>query len=207
MKLSLASESDQAFLELLDQARQGDQLALGELIDRYRPYLLKIAHDEGDTDLKPKVADSDLVQFTCLDAVRGFGQFRGRTSHEMLGWLRKILIHRLQGVRDHFRADKRPVEVPLPAESGEVESTLSATGSSPSDQAVHREEREVVEIALQALPPDDRRIVEMRQKEAVAFADIARQFHMTEDATRKRWMRAIRVLQDEVRRLYGHSSD
>lgn len=207
MQLSLSSESDQEFFELLDRARQGDQAALGRLIDRCRPYLLKIAHDEGDSTLQGKVGESDVVQFACLDAVRGFGQFRGRTSVEMFHWLRQIVIRRLHGMRDHYLADKRPVEVPFPADLVDSKNdTLEAPISSPSDHAMHCEEREVLEIALKALAEPDRMLIEMRQKEGLAFAEIGKQLHVTEEAARKRWARAIQSLQEKVRRLYGLSS-
>ncbi len=207
--MSVSPESDQEFFELLEQARKGDPDALGRLIDRCRPYLTKLAHDEGDTSLQGKVSDSDLVQYACLDAVRGFGQFRGRTSHEMLGWLRQILLYRLKGLRDRYHAQKRDVGIESPLQFSVDDSNnaqLQAPATSPSEQVVRQEEREVLELALRGLSAPDRTIIEMRHQGGHPFAEIARRLHLTEEAARKRWARAVQSLQDEVRRLYGLSS-
>lgn len=209
MEFSLSSDSDHEFFELLRQARKGDATALGRLIDCSRPYLLKIAHDEGDSGLQAKVGESDLVQDACVDAVRSFRQFRGRTSKEMLGWLRQILMYRLSGVRDQYDAEKRAVDAETPLQTDANDSRndkLRAPTSSPSEQVVHKEEHEVVERALKALSEPERTIIEMRQKDGHAFPEIARLLHLTEEAARKRWVRAIQTLQDEVQRLYGHRS-
>lgn len=203
MKASLPADSDQEFFELLGLARRGDPDALGKLIERCRPYLLKIAHDEADANLQAKVGDSDLVQYTCLDALRAFEQFRGGTSQEMLGWLRQILRYRINGMRDQFRAGKRAIgtEIPLQVDTDDSHTdNLEASASSPSEHAVRQEEREMLEHALKGLPDLDRAIVEMRQKDGRAFAEIARQLHLTEDAAQKRWVRAIQALQKKVRR-------
>jgi RNA polymerase sigma-70 factor (ECF subfamily) len=207
VKFTVPSGSDQEFFELLEQARGGDQDALGRLIDCCRPYLLKIAHDEGDSTLQPKVGDSDLVQYACLDAVRSFRQFRGRTSREMLGWLRQILLSRLSGVRDHFDADKRGLELPLPSNLNDSRNeALQDSTAPPSEHALRKEEREVMEDALRVLSAPERAVIEMRQKDGLAFAEIARVLRVTEDAARKRWARAIQSLQAEVQRRYGQPS-
>lgn len=209
MNVTVSSESDHEFRELLEQARKGDLDALGRLIDCCRPYLMKVAHDEGNSSLQGKVGDSDLVQYACLDAVKSFGQFRGRSSKEMLGWLRQILVYRLSGVRDQYHAEKRNVnaERPMVANPDDSrEDILEASTSSPSDHVVRQEEREVLELALRALSASDRTIIELRHIGGHAFAEIARQLHLTEDAARKRWVRAIQALQEKVRRLYGFSS-
>ena len=203
MKATLPSDSDQEFIDLLELARKGDPDALGHLIDRCRPYLLKIAHEEGDADLQAKVGDSDMVQYTCLDAVRAFPQFRGRSSAEMLGWLRQILRYRINGIRDQFKADKRDLsaEISLQIDTDDSRNdNLQASTSSPSEQAVHQEERDLVERALRGLSELDRAIIEMRQKDGQAFAEIARQLHLTEEAAQKRWVRAIQTLKEKVRR-------
>ncbi len=51
-------------------ARGGSFTALGQLLDHYRDYLLRIANTELESDLAPKVNPSDLVQDTFLQAAK-----------------------------------------------------------------------------------------------------------------------------------------
>ena len=201
----MPSSSEQEFLELLSQARRGDQDALGQLIQRYRPYLMKIAHDEADASLQGKEGDSDIVQDACTKAYQIFLQFQGCTSSEMRAWLRKILLRRVGDLRDQYFAVKRDVRAEISlqdlATQDSCNDRLEATLSSPSEQVVRQEEREILETALKHLSELDRTIIEMRQKDGRSFADIARQLHLTEDAAQKRWVRAIQTLQEKVRRL------
>jgi RNA polymerase sigma-70 factor (ECF subfamily) len=201
--------SQPPFDRLLELARQGSADALGELIDLCRPYLLQVAYDEGDSNLQGKIGDSDVVQYTCLDAVRAFQQFRGGTPQEMRGWMTQILRRRLDRLRNHYDAEKRGTgaEIPLQPDSHDSRHDhLLANVACPGEQAERQEEREVMECALNALPEPERAIIEMRQKLGQPFAEIARILHTTEEAARKRWVRAIQSLQQEVQRRYGLQS-
>ena len=58
--------------------------------------------------LHGKVAASDLVQETLLEAGRDFAHFGGHTRHELLGWLRRILLNNLADAnRRYLYAEKR----------------------------------------------------------------------------------------------------
>src|SRR5947208_3256303 len=50
--------------ELLRLARQGESEALGRLLQGYRPYLLRIAHDELPVALQTKAGSSDVLPDT-----------------------------------------------------------------------------------------------------------------------------------------------
>ena len=80
---------------LLVRARAGDAAALGQLLERYRNYLLALARVQIGRRLQRKVEEGDLVQETFLEAHRAFGRFRGTTEAEFAYWLRQILAARL----------------------------------------------------------------------------------------------------------------
>jgi RNA polymerase sigma-70 factor (ECF subfamily) len=208
VNLPSAPGSDQEFLELLVQARQGDNHALGILINRYRPYLLKIAGDEADTELQAKEGESDLVQDAYLNAVRAFPLFKGQTQHDLRAWLRRILLNQISGSRAHYHADKRAIDAEIPLQTLDGNDSrndnLAANISTPSEQFVRAEERRLFELALQTLPDIDRAVIAMRQKDGCPFAEIARRLNMTEDTAQKRWVRAIRALEEKVNRLDEH---
>jgi RNA polymerase sigma-70 factor (ECF subfamily) len=190
--------SEQEFIDLLTQARQGDTRALGDLIGRYRPYLLKIAYDEGDTNIQAKEGESDIVQDAYVRAIRAFKQFKGQTQQDLRAWLRGILLHQIHDTRERYKSDMRDIaaEVPLEQSVG----TLPASESTPSAHLIHDEERAQIEAALLTLSELDRAVIVMRQKDGLSFAQIARHLHQNEDAIRKRWARAIETLEEKVNR-------
>ena len=74
----------EGFGRLIDEARGGSALAMGQLMERCRRYLLLVANDSLDSDLRPKVGASDLVQDTFLEAHQDFSHFHGTTERELL---------------------------------------------------------------------------------------------------------------------------
>ena len=110
--LPVPDEAGQADPErLLGQARRGEDQALGELLEFYRPYLSLLARLKSDRQLQAKLDHSDLVQDTCLAAHRDFAQFLGTTEPEFTAWLREIMAHTAANlIRDH-RRQRRDVRI------------------------------------------------------------------------------------------------
>jgi len=197
--------SDQEFLDLLQQARHGDQHALGRLINRYRQYLLRIACDEADTDLQGRDGDSDYVQDACVKAICAFQRFHGATAKEMRAWLRSILLNQISDARKHALTQKRNIRAEVPLQNIDTGDSrnekLAVTNCSPSDQIMRQEERTILETALADLSDLDRVIFEMRHKDGYAFVEIARQLNLSEEAAQKRWARVVNTLKQKARRL------
>ena len=92
---------------LLPTTQPGSSEDWGELLERFRAYLLLVANEELDTDLQAKLGASDLVQETLLEAHQGRGEFRGKTYGELLAWLRQILLNNLANYRRHYQQTGR----------------------------------------------------------------------------------------------------
>ena len=76
------------FLARLENSRHDADLGLGQLLEAYRPYLLRIANEEIDADLRGKAGGSDLVQQTFLEVHKDFANFQGTTDvvADVVGW-------------------------------------------------------------------------------------------------------------------------
>src|SRR5437868_11790651 len=87
-----------------------EQLAMtGEMIERFRGYLLLLARSHIDPRRHTKLEASDLVQQTMLAGFEKRGQFRGNCEAELAQWLKQILVHQLaDAVRAEVR-DKRNI--------------------------------------------------------------------------------------------------
>jgi RNA polymerase sigma-70 factor (ECF subfamily) len=188
---------------LLPAARAGSKEALGELLEACQAYLLLIAQQELAPDLRPKGGASDLVQETFLDAYRDFAQFQGTTPPELLGWLRRLLLHNLANFTRGYRdTAKRQASAEVPLEGGRSSvdwaSGLMADGSTPSGQAMAHEQAQAVQQALERLPADYRQVILLRYQEELSFEEIGRLMERSANAAEKLWARAIQRLQHEL---------
>src|SRR5881227_2251 len=97
--------------QFLGLARAGSGPALGQLLELYRKYLTLLVRLQIGRRLQGKVDAADLVQDTFLQAHRDFGQFRGTTEEELIGWLRQILAHSLAMCVRRYGAQRRDVRL------------------------------------------------------------------------------------------------
>jgi RNA polymerase sigma-70 factor, ECF subfamily len=191
---------------LLQQARAGDGLTLGRLLELYRASLVVLARIQIGQRLQGKVDASDIVQEAFLGAYRDFPQFRGATEKEFRAWLRQILASLLANLIRHYRGTKgrdirleRQLALELEQSSQALDRGLQARHSSPSHQAMRREESVLLAEALGRLPEEARELLILRHLEGLSFPEIARRQNRTIDSVKKQWPRALASL----RRLMG----
>lgn len=175
---------------LLTQARSGSARALGALTELYRPMLLKLANDEVDSDLRTKVAPSDLVQDSIVAAIDGFGTFRGETANAFQGWLFAILQNQLVENVRRYRTQKR--DVTLEQRTPELHETDEE--SVPGEIAEAREQVDRLLRGIEKLDEESQTVVQLRYIENRSFDSIGEQLQISHDAARRRWLSAIEEL-------------
>jgi RNA polymerase sigma-70 factor (ECF subfamily) len=184
-------------------ARTGSREALGEALQAYRAYLLLIAQQELDPELRAKGGASDLVQETFIDAQRLLGRFEGATEEAWAAWLRELLLYNLGDFVRRYRATgKRRVgrEVGQPAGDSSTDrgGELAADTASPSVTAMAAEQVVALERALDRLPADYREVLTLRYQGDLSFEDIGQRLGRSGNAARKLWLRALRKLEQEL---------
>ena len=95
--------SNEPFQTTVESARKGSSSALGTLFEECRKYLLLVANRQLGESIQAKVAASDLVQETFLQAQQVFGRFEGTNREELLAWLKRILDFKLAQQRARLR--------------------------------------------------------------------------------------------------------
>lgn len=184
-------------------ARAGSGEALGRLLQLCRNYLLLVANEQLDADLRGKGGASDLVQETFLEAQRDFARFQGATEAEWLAWLRRILVNNAGNFTRRFRTGKRDAgrEVML-GSADSAGPVLPDSLLTPSSQAMEREEAAALQQALARLSDDYRRVLVLRYQDGRSFAEIGRLLERSAEAARKLWARAMERLQEESERAH-----
>ncbi len=147
-----------------------------EDLHRYRDYLILLARLQCDPRWQHLMDPSDLAQQTLLKAHENFGQFRGGSEAELLGWLRRILTNQLvDAVRKFHREEKEALRIQASVESTSLrlEGLLQSQGPSPSDQLLHEERLLQLAHALQDLPDEQRQALEWHYLKEESVKDIA----------------------------------
>jgi RNA polymerase sigma-70 factor, ECF subfamily len=182
---------------LLEQARAGDEAALGRLLELYRNYLRLVARTLIGQALRVRLDASDLVQETFLKAAREFSQFLGSTEPELTAWLRQILVRTLANQAKHHRRQGRDyqrqesLEAMLDRSSAAVQQALATPTETPSTHAVRREQAVLLADALEKLPAHYREVFILRNLEHIPFDQIAARMGRSPGGTRVLWKRAM----------------
>ena len=188
--------------ELLRRARAGDPEATGELLERHRAYLSLLARRALDQRVQARVAPSDIVQQTMLEAQRDLVGFRGQNSAEFAAWLRHILQHNVHEILDqHLGAQKRAVtrEQRLPTDEGDTghpRQLPADNQSSPSQRAMRGEQAVQLAEAIESLPTDQREAIRLRYLEGLTLKELAEQLDRSEAAVAGLLKRGLRKLRD-----------
>ncbi len=186
---------------LLHEAKKGGAPEKGKLLSLYANYLKIIAQSQLDRRIRRRVSPSDLVQETLLEAHRDFSDFRGLTSAEFIGWLRRILVHNLIRVTEkHLQADKRDVRrevyihrfhASVEHSNSQLEHVLAGRFESPSKELGRHERMRLLADAIAELSDEKRQVIVLRHIEGLPFAEIASQMERTSGACRMLWLRAM----------------
>lgn len=189
---------------LLSKARGGHEQSIGELLQKYRNYLMLLAITQIKRRLQPLVSPSDVVQETMLRAHRHFAQFQGQSEQELLAWLRRILLTNLaRFVEQHVLAAKRDVRRVVSLEQiqrnldeskGCFTSILHTDGETPSALAQRNEDAALLAERLTQLPPLYREVLVLRNIQGHSFEEVAARLDRSPGAARMLWLRALEKL-------------
>lgn len=183
--------------ELLQAARRGDQAALGELLQQFRPYVRVLTEAAWRGQAPARQDDSDLMQDTMLTAHQAFARFRGETIAEFAGWLRTLAL-RTVGLARRAQVATGKRSISREQLLAELDQIASPADAGPDEQASRHEQAARVAAALEKLPDDMQQVLHGRSSEGLSYAELAVQMRRTEGALRVLYTRALRRLADEL---------
>ncbi len=192
---------------ILTLAKQGDESAKGELLNRFRPYLNVIAQRLLDERLQSRLDYADVVQIAFLEATRDFDSFRGDSVESLLAWLRHILKNNISTAhQQHLTAQKRSarkeVTLRVSSESGGsslgMQDMVPSESSSPSQRMMRDEASVVLAACLEQIPETQREAIRMRYLEGMSLKEISERIAKSEMAVAGLLKRGLRALREEM---------
>ena len=143
---------------IIRQCLDGDQDSYSVLVDRYKIMVYNVAFRMlGDGD-----AAKDIAQESFIAAYGGLGQFR--FGSKFSSWLYSIVLNKC---RDHLRLVKETIS------TDDIAGVRPDTGPSPEQTAAAHQSRNILQGALNALPPEYREVLILKHIEELDYQEIA----------------------------------
>lgn len=167
-------------------------------LEEYRDYLRVVVRLRTAAGSPGRVDESDAIQQTLLQAHARRDQFRGRSEPEFRGWLRRILANHLASrFRGGGDGAVRSLQAELDRSSAQLDAYLADSGASPAEQAEAAERLARLASALDALPDDQRRAIELHYLQGLSVPEAARRMERSTASVAglvRRGSQALRVM-------------
>jgi RNA polymerase sigma-70 factor (ECF subfamily) len=169
--------------------------AFCQLAEEMRPYLKAVVGRIFQGQLAGKEDESDVVQDAVVRGISRWAQCQGQSPEQRRAWLVAIVRNHALNKLRYWNQLERAIEREQPIAGGSSNGVALAAGSStPSKQAIRREEAARLAAAVEQLPPDYREVIRLREFEGLAHAEVARRMGRSNGVVRQLWVRALKRL-------------
>ena len=190
--------------ELLAKAKQGEAMAVDQLLARHREPVRRMIDMRLDRAIVRRVDASDIAQEVLLEASRRLRDYLRQPNMPFHLWLRHIARdHLIDAHRRHRVAKRRTVDRERPMQAGpadhssvELIAELIDRELTPATAALRKELQNRFQSVLADLDEDDREIILMRHFEQLSNQEVAAALGLTEPAASMRHLRALRKMRE-----------
>lgn len=196
-------------IALVQRAAHGYRAALTELLERHGPAVRVRFQSQIPKRWQSVLSLDDLMQETYTDAFLDFGEFAPQDDNSFEHWLEAIAKHNLSDALRMLEAEKRGgdrkrIEMSKTDESFvALYDLLSHSGTTPSRAAAKGEVRTALKQAVEQLPTDYRRVVQLYDLEGAMIGEVSKALDRRPGAVFMLRARAHRALS----KLLGSSSN
>jgi RNA polymerase sigma-70 factor (ECF subfamily) len=174
-------DDEQAWLE---QARKGDKVAFGQLVEAYQTPVYNLAYRmlNNSGEAEEAAQEAFIRAFTRLESYN--------PDHKFSTWLLSITSNYCIDQLRKRRALLLSIDEPLPPHPA----LHSDRTKGPEAQMMNNEQQEMVQTLLVELPPDYRQAVVLRYWNELSYEEIAEIMETSVSAIKSRLFRARRQL-------------
>jgi RNA polymerase sigma factor (sigma-70 family) len=182
-------EATQADFRLVEQARQGNTAAFGQLVERYQEVAFRIAYliagDAQDAE--------DIAQDAFVKAYAALGRFRVEAPFRP--WLLQIVANE---ARNRRRSAGRRAHLAVRAAAEQPDAASGDAAPSPEMAALAAEQRRLLMDAVNGLRADDRQAIAYRYFLDLSEAEMADALGCARGTVKSRLSRALARLREQL---------
>ena len=186
--------------DLVERARKGETRAFEMLVVKYQRRIERlIGRMVRDVDLV-----QDIAQETFIRAYRAMPQFRGESA--FYTWLYRIAVNTAKKALLEFKRDPLVFESALAGGRDDGDETYQPSreltdGETPDAVLASKEIAQTVNAAIEALSPDLRQAITLREIEGLTYEEIAELMNCPIGTVRSRIFRAREAIAKRLRPL------
>jgi RNA polymerase sigma-70 factor (ECF subfamily) len=187
---SASSEQDRLFVE---RALSGEESAYQALVEKYSNalgrHVLRMVRRSEDVE--------DLVQECFIKAFNALPSYSA--DYAFSTWLYKIATNH---AIDYLRKKKLPttsIDKPIQAKDGTIEFELPDVTFRPDRHIVSDEQKQILQRAIDNLPPKYHRVIVMRHQQEKSYEEISRELDLPLGTVKAHIFRARALLYRELR--------
>ena len=176
----MGKESVEEFMSaLIVKARAGCKTSFGQLVEKVHPTLHRIARKILFGEVQRIVGASDVVNDALLNAFQQIDGFNGKTVGEFQTWLERIAQNQAHTANQHWTRLKRDTRLdrPIVSPAGNAAELAAPKPKSSHSSSIHR-----LHLALERLPENQRRALQMQLLDGATIAEISQNLQCTKAA-------------------------
>jgi RNA polymerase sigma-70 factor (ECF subfamily) len=180
-------------LELVSQAKTGNLDAFGELVSRHERKIFRLTqHITGNRE-----DAEDALQESFLKAFARLSQFQG--DSQFYTWLVRIAVNEsLMKLRKRRAHPAVSLDEPIQTDDDFVPREHADWDNNPEQRYAQEELREILDEAVQSLPPIFRAVFVLRDLEEMSTEETAEILNLSVPAVKSRLLRARLQLREKL---------
>jgi RNA polymerase sigma-70 factor (ECF subfamily) len=180
-------------LELVQQAKSGNLEAFGDLVNRHERKIFRLTqHITGN-----KEDAEDALQEAFMKAYSRLGQFHG--DSQFYTWLVRIAVNEsLMKLRKRKANPTFSLDEPIATEDDFLPREHADWDANPEQKFAQLELREILDAAVQSLPPIFRTVFVLRDLEELSTEETADLLQLSVPAVKSRLLRARLQLREKL---------
>ena len=191
---------------LVDRAKQGDEQAFTDLLNRYDGKILRLARNitQNQEDAEDVTQETFMKAFSHLDGFAGGSRF--------YTWLVRIAVNEaLMKLRK--RRNNKTVSLDEPVDSGDggdIQSLvreIAVWDDTPESRFSRTEIREILDKAIENLDPIYRTVFVLRDVEDLSTEETAEALDLSVPAVKSRLLRARLQLREKLTKSFRRTGD